>query len=183
MRIENIVGTGSLGVEIDVTALADDIPAPEVTYNPDNYHGLYLRLEKGGPLITLYRTGSYNITGADSLEELNEVKDGFLRLVAGVGIIERPTDDSFSVRNMVCTADLGFQVDLNQLAIGLGLEQVEYEPEQFPGLVYRPAESECVILVFGSGRAVITGARDEETAVSALDFTKSQIESVIGPSG
>ena len=182
MRIENIVGTGSLGVEIDVPALADDIPAPEVTYNPDNYHGLYLRLEKGGPLITLYRTGSYNITGADSLEELNEVRDGFLRLVAEVGILERPTDDSFSVRNMVCTADLGFQVDLNQLAIGLGLEQVEYEPEQFPGLVYRPDESECVILVFGSGRAVITGARDEETAVSALDFTKSQIESAIGPS-
>ena len=179
MKIQNIVGTGSLGVELNIPALAEDLPAPEVKYDPNNYHGLYLRLESGGPLITLYRTGSYNITGADSVVELDEVKEGFLHLVADIGVIDEPIDHAFSVRNMVCTGDLGFQVDLNQLAIGLGLEEVEYEPEQFPGLVYRPETSECVILVFGSGRVVITGARDEESAVSALGSTKKKIESVI----
>jgi len=61
VEIVNIVGSGALGVEVDIDALAGDIP--EAEYNPENYNGMYLRIEEHGPLITLYRSGKYIITG------------------------------------------------------------------------------------------------------------------------
>ena len=53
--------------------------------------------------------------------------------------------------------------------IWLGLEQTEYEPEQFPGVIYRPPDVPCVFLVFGSGRVVVTGAASAEIAFDAFD--------------
>nr|AWM95337.1 putative transcription factor [uncultured microorganism] len=55
-------------------------------------------------------------------------------------------------------------MNLNALAIGLGLEQVEYEPEQFPGLIYRPESAEGVVLLFSNGRVVITGCQSIDAA-------------------
>jgi transcription initiation factor TFIID TATA-box-binding protein len=55
-------------------------------------------------------------------------------------------------------------LNLNALAIGLGLESTEYEPEQFPGLIYRPPGADSVVLLFASGRVVITGSPDLDAA-------------------
>jgi len=74
-----------------------------------------------------------------------------------------------TVQNIVSSADLGESLNLNAIAIGLGLETIEYEPEQFPGLVYRLAEPDVVILLFGSGKLVITGAKIHEEAEAALE--------------
>ncbi len=120
VQIENIVGTGTLGIEVDVAVVSNDLEAYEVTYNPDNYHGLYVRLNESGPLITVYRTGKYIITGADSESELFDTKDQFLSLLNDKGILDRPEDDSFRVNNIVCTADLEYTIDLNRLSIALG---------------------------------------------------------------
>ena len=68
-------------------------------------------------------------------------------------------------------ADIGQQLNLSALAIGLGLEVTEYEPEQFPGLVYRPTDHDCVMLVFASGKVIITGTIDVESAEEVVaDF-------------
>lgn len=179
VQIQNIVGTGSLNVEIDVATLSEDIEAEEVTYNPDNYHGLYVRLVNGGPLITLYRTGKYIVTGADSEEELYNTKNGFLSLLAETGVISEAADDSFNVNNIVCTDDLGYSVDLTQVVVALGLERTEYEPEQFPGVVYRPDGHPCVILLFGSGKMVITGAPTLKDAEEAYTHAREQIDSLL----
>ena len=75
------------------------------------------------------------------------------------------------VQNIVATSDLGAQIDLNAVAISLGPGKVEYEPEQFPGLVYRIDEPKVVLLLFGSGKLVCTGARkphDVEEAVEKI---------------
>ena len=72
------------------------------------------------------------------------------------------------MQNIVASSDLGQEIDLNAIAITLGLDRVEYEPEQFPGLVYRIEEPKVVLLLFGSGKMVCTGAKkpqDVETAV------------------
>src|SRR5213592_267708 len=74
-------------------------------------------------------------------------------------------------QNIVATSDLGAPLDLNAVAITLGPGAVEYEPEQFPGLVYRINEPKVVLLMFGSGKVVCTGARkpaDVETAVEKI---------------
>ena len=69
-------------------------------------------------------------------------------------------------------------LDLSALAIGLGLEFTEYEPEQFPGLVYRPTNYDCVMLIFGSGKVIITGTTDVDLAEEAVTGLLEQIDTL-----
>ncbi|NYT01121.1 MAG: TATA-box-binding protein, partial [Methanocellales archaeon] len=73
-------------------------------------------------------------------------------------------------------ADLGSELNLNAIAIGLGLENIEYEPEQFPGLVYRIKEPKVVVLVFGSGKLVVTGGKTLKDCEKGVEMVRSQIE-------
>jgi transcription initiation factor TFIID TATA-box-binding protein len=164
LEVVNLVGSGSLDTEFDLERVAADIGSI-AEYDPDKYPGMYLRFEEDAPLITVYRTGKYIITGADSEEEAQAMRGRFLHLLADNGMIPTPEDEWFRIQNFVCTAELGESLNLNALAIGLGLENTEYEPEQFPGLIYRPSGADSVVLLFASGRVVITGSPD-------LDATK-----------
>jgi transcription initiation factor TFIID TATA-box-binding protein len=175
VEIVNAVGSGDLNVELDVEAVERDFPAPYTEYDPENYHGLYLRLVKDGPLITLYRSGKYIITGSSSFDELHNTNREFLRTLTELDIIDASLDTGFTVQNVVCTGDFQQSVNLNALAIGLGLEAVEYEPEQFPGLIYRPADFSAVLLVFANGKVVITGAADSDVAGEAFEHLQTQI--------
>lgn len=179
VEIANIVGSGDLNVELDLDALESDLAVPFLDYNPSNYHGLYVRLEEGGPLITVYRSGKYIISGCSSHPELQKANKGFLAELTELGIVKAEQSTGFTVQNVVCTANIGDDVDLNALSIELGLELTEYEPEQFPGLIYRPEEVEAVLLVFANGKVVITGAKDTEIAESAFSYLRSKIQELV----
>ncbi len=176
VEIANVVGSGDLHAELDLEPLEGDLSTPYLEYDPSNYHGLYVRLEEGGPLITVYRSGKYIISGCSSYEALNETNEGFLEKMTELGIVEQSQDTGFEVQNVVCTATLDKDANLNALSIGLGLESTEYEPEQFPGLIYRPSDIGAVLLVFANGKAVITGARSLNTAEKAFDHLRSQVQ-------
>jgi len=178
VEIANAVGSGDLGVELDVSEVAADLPVPHTEYDPDNYHGLYVRFVEEGPLITLYRSGKYIITGASSLEELDETNDAFLQAISELDGIDASLETGFTVQNVVCTSELQQSVNLNALAIGLGLEAVEYEPEQFPGLIYRPEAFSAILLVFANGKVVITGAADVETAEETFSHLQNKVEAL-----
>ncbi len=179
VTLANVVGTGDLGVEVDIELLADDVDLAVTRYDPDAHPGLYLRFTEEEPLITLYRTGKYNITGCASDELLYDVKDRFLSFVAELGIIQSSRGSDFEVKNYVFTADLGSRVDLSALALQLGMEHVEYEPEQFPAAVYRPENSEVTMLVFNSGRVVFAGAKSKESTEDAVKRLKNEIPSLL----
>jgi len=164
VEIVNVVASGALDVELDLERLTDDIGHPVARYDPDKYPGMYLRFEEDAPLITVYRTGKFIITGADSEEESYSLRKRFLNLFSDMNVIEDPEDEWFAVQNYVCTGELDQNLNLNALAIGLGLEKTEYEPEQFPGLIYRPEGAEGVVLLFATGKVVITGCRSVESA-------------------
>ncbi len=174
IEVVNVVGSGTLGVEIDLATLSTDIPAAE--FDPANYHGMYLRFAEDAPLVTLYRSGKYIITGADSADELFELRNQVLEQFVEIGIISDDIDDGFSIQNFVCQGDTGRTVNLSAAAIGFGLERTEYEPEQFPGLVYRPDEYDCVLLLFGSGKVVITGAPEVSIAQQAFTDLLKRLE-------
>lgn len=176
VEVVNVVGSGALGVEIDLDALSADIPTAE--YNPDNYHGMYICLAEDAPLVTVYRSGKYIITGANSTEELAKIRREALKQLAETGIISVDVDDGFSIQNFVCQGDTRRTVNLSAAAIGLGLERTEYEPEQFPGLVYRPTEYDCVLLLFGSGKVVITGAPDVGVAQQSFTALLKELEDI-----
>ena len=175
ISIANAVGSGDLGVELDVAEVESDLDLPYTEYDPSNYHGLYLRLVEDGPLITVYRSGKYIISGCSTFEQLYETNDGLLTTLSELEIVDAETETGFTVQNVVCTAQLDDPVDLNTLSIALGLESVEYEPEQFPGLIYRPADHSAVLLVFANGKIVITGASDVDTAEDSFEYLQEQV--------
>jgi len=173
VEVVNVVSSGSLNIELDLEAVAQELN-DFVDYDPEKYPRAYFRFEEGSPLITLYRTGKYIITGSSSENQAAEIRGRFLSILNEHGIIPAPGDDRFSIQNYVCVGDLDEPVNLSALAIGLGLKNTEYEPEQFPGLVYRPPDHDSVLLVFGSGKTMITGAKSIEQAESAFNEFNSK---------
>jgi transcription initiation factor TFIID TATA-box-binding protein len=178
VQVVNVVASGALDVELDLESVArelDDV----VDYDPEKYPGAYFRFGDDAPLITLYRTGKYIITGSSSEAEAGRLRDEFLSVLHRHGIVSATDDAWFTVQNYVCMADMEQPLNLSALAIGLGLEVTEYEPEQFPGLVYRPPDYTCVLLIFASGKVVITGAADVETAEEAFDHLQTKVEGIL----
>jgi transcription initiation factor TFIID TATA-box-binding protein len=136
---------------------------------------MYLRFGEDDPLITVYRTGKYIVTSADSEGEAYTIRERFLDLFAENGMIPAPEDEWFRIQNLVCTAELGESLNLNALAIGFGLESTEYEPEQFPGLIYRPSGADSVVLLFASGRVIIAGSPDFDEAEQTFSKLRDEV--------
>ncbi|MDF9748305.1 TATA-box-binding protein [Natrinema salsiterrestre] len=177
-EVVNVVAAGSLGRQLDISAVGDDIDAAEVNYNTDGYQTptVYLREQEGGPLVTVYESGSYHISGATSITEVEGVYEWLVEALNRLGI--EGIDPEFEVKNVVLVGDLNLKLDLTRLALELGLEQTEYEPEQFSGLVYRPTELPSVFLLFASGRVVVPGSPDEKTAFRAFDNLQEKLSEV-----
>ena len=176
--VVNAVGSGSLDAEFDLERVASDIGSI-AEYDPDKYPGIYLRFEEDAPLITVYRTGKYIVTGADSEKQAHGIRERFLNLLAENGMISGPEDEWFRIQNLVCTAELDESLNLNALAIGLGLENTEYEPEQFPGLIYRPPGADSVVLLFASGRVVITGSPNLDAAEQTFAALRDEVTELV----
>lgn len=177
--IVNMVGSGDLSREIRLEKLAEDLELPEVRYDPELYPGLYLKFEEDGPLVVVFRTGKYIISGVDTVTRLEQTHRRLLNLFVDLDLAEEPSDTSFGIRNIVCTGELGREVELSALAVALGLENVEYEPEQFPGLIYRSNDYSGVCLLFTSGKVVVTGVSNEAAAEQAFQNLKSRIDELI----
>lgn len=172
ISIVSIVATGTINTEIDLEALSNDIEAYSSEYNPDQSPGLYVKFNEGSPTITIYRTGSFNIRGGSSYEEIDENRMLLKQRLADLGI-DTIIEDT-EVTNIVFSGDLKTKFYLNKLAIKLGLESVEYEPEQFPGLVYRVNSG--VLLIFSSGKLILTGFTDIDEAQKAYDELIAEID-------
>jgi transcription initiation factor TFIID TATA-box-binding protein len=171
IRIENVVASTSLGVELDLQSIALTLPGAE--YEPAQFPGLIYRLMEPKTAILLFHSGKVVCTGGKSWRQVDDSVRTVAELVrkAGQKALRNP---KIEVQNIVATSDLGSEINLNTIAISLGLDHVEYEPEQFPGLVCRLDDPRVVVLLFGSGKMVCTGARrpaDLERAVQSI--TKS----------
>jgi transcription initiation factor TFIID TATA-box-binding protein len=173
VKIVNVVGSGDLGVELDLEELANDVEFAD--FDPDGQQQLFLKFGEGTPLIIVYRTGKFIIRGGGSHERLFQAHGNLLDLLAEMDIISSGEQTTFDVKNVVCVGNLERTVDLNKLVLVLGMESTEYEPEQFPGLVYRPDNSDVTLLVFGSGKVVLTGSSEVENAEAALESLKSEL--------
>jgi transcription initiation factor TFIID TATA-box-binding protein len=176
-----------LGTELDLTRLAISMSGAE--YEPESFPGLIFRLKNPKSATLLFRSGKLVCTGSKTLQQVNQSIEAVIMNVknAGIPITGHP---EVVVQNIVASADLGQAINLNAIAVSLGLERVEYEQEQFPGLVYRLSEPKVCILLFGSGRLVCTGARtpqDVEDAVKkitkelcSVDMLKASTKSIEG---
>jgi len=166
IEIENVVASTGIGQELDLASVAMDLAGAE--YDPEQFPGLVYRTHEPKAAALIFRSGKIVCTGAKSIADVHES----LRLVFDeLRALDIPVEENpeIVVQNIVSSADLGRTLNLNAIAIGLGLEHVEYEPEQFPGLVYRLDDPDVVALLFGSGKLVVTGGKQPDDASAAVD--------------
>ncbi|MFZ1023572.1 MAG: TATA-box-binding protein [Thermoplasmata archaeon] len=173
IEIQNVVASTALSTSLDLRVIADQLDGAE--YAPDEFPGLIYRLKKPKTAILLFHSGKVVCTGGKSQKDVEESIRTISRMVRKTGqkVTSRPV---IEIQNIVSTADLESDLDLNAIAVTLGLDRVEYEPEQFPGLVYRLEKPRVVILLFGSGKLVLTGARKPSDAQEAAELVKSDLE-------
>ncbi len=172
-RIENVVASTSLGEELDLERIALALGGSE--YEPEQFPGLIYRLKEPKTAILLFRSGKAVCTGGKSLENVRTAVALVSERIAAAGIAVKK-DLQIYVQNIVATADLGFPINLNTVAVSLGLTRVDYEPEQFPGLVYRLKEPKVVLLLFATGKVVCTGARSAADVEKALERIEAEFK-------
>ena len=172
IQIENVVASSDIGQELALETLADDLMASD--YDPDNFPGLVYRLQEPKAAALIFRSGKIVCTGANSVENVQTALQQVFDELRELGI-QVADDPEIVVQNIVSSADLGRTLNLNAIAIGLGLENIECEPEQFPGLIYRLDEPSVVALLFGSGKLVITGGKQLEDAERALSVIEDRL--------
>lgn len=174
--IQNVVASTSIANELDLNALAAAIPDAE--YEPSRFPGLVLRMEKPKTAALLFRSGKVVCTGAKSVSDVGVAINLVCDKVEATGFNGVQRNPKIDVQNIVATSSLEAELNLNAVAVGLGLERVEYEPEQFPGLVFRMQDPKVVLLLFGSGKLVCTGARKAEDAYKAVEKIGAELRSL-----
>jgi transcription initiation factor TFIID TATA-box-binding protein len=165
LQVENVVASSDIGQELDLETLSEDIGGTD--YNPDNFPGLVYRMHDPEAAALIFRSGKVVCTGANSVDDVTTALEHVFDELRALGV-DVAASPAIEIQNIVSSGDLDNTLNLNAIAIGLGLEHVEYEPEQFPGLVYRLDDPDVVVLLFGSGKLVITGGKELDDAENAL---------------
>lgn len=156
LRVQNIVATTSLDKEVSLTKLARTQPNTE--YNPDTFPGLVLRVKKPKSAVLVFSSGNLVCTGTKSVAQVREVVQQVIKQLKKIGV-NVTTKPKITVQNIVASGAISLDLNLNTLA--LELENTEYEPEQFPGLVYKLEEPTATFLLFSNGKLVCTGTRNK----------------------
>lgn len=177
--VVNVVGTVTYRQEIALDALADTFSRrdeiTDVTYEPAENHWLQTRFAPDDTYVAFYRSGRCSIAGSNSVEHFHEVADRVNTLMRD--ILQFKYEPTVEISNIVATADIGSPISLEALTLELGMEQTEYEPEQFPALMYR--EEDYVVLVFASGKLLCTGLTDVEDVTDAIEQMESRLRAVV----
>lgn len=169
IEVVNIVGSGDLGVELDLTTLVEDLTAVFLSYTPEQFPGIQIEFEEGLPTCNVFSSGKYTIVGAKSQNKLYAAQGRLIEELSELGILDTDFfDEDFDIRNIVCTYDIEKELELSTVSIKLGLENVEYEPEQSPFIVYKPEGEGVTITIPANGRIMITGIIHKDTAVTAV---------------
>jgi len=163
ITIQNVVASAALNQKVDLNAVVKGYP--DVEYRPDLFPGLVFRLKRPKTATLIFSTGKMICTGAKSGKESRRAIMKVVKELKkdGIIIISKP---DLKVVNLVASASLGGKVDLEKAVTTLG--KAMYEPEQFPGLIYRMDEPKVVILIFASGSLVVTGATKEQDVHDAV---------------
>ena len=162
--IQNVVASASLDQKIDLLTIVKVFRYVE--YRPKQFPGLVFRLKRPKTATLIFGSGKMVCTGAKSEKMARSAVNKVVQELKNNGIIilSKP---KIVIQNIVATANLHGKIDLETAADIM--ENVMYEPEQFPGLVYRMGEPKVVMLLFTSGKLVCTGAKHEGMVREAVE--------------
>ncbi|MCD5426116.1 MAG: TATA-box-binding protein [Methanosarcinaceae archaeon] len=175
LKIENVVASTKLADELDLIKMESEFEGAE--YNKKKFPGLVYRVKDPKAAFLIFTSGKIVCTGAKTVDNVYKVIDDLSKKMRGYEITTYDTPD-IVIQNIVASADLKAVLNLNAIAVGLGLENVEYEPEQFPGLVYRTNIPKVVVLIFSSGKLVVTGGKSPEDCLNGVEVVKQQLDNM-----
>jgi transcription initiation factor TFIID TATA-box-binding protein len=175
LKIENIVASGSIADTIDLDVISTTVENCDL--NVKRFPGAVYRIKDPKMAFLIFASGKVVITGVKNDDDLVKGLDILIQKMkeAGVVCLSTPT---VAVTNMVCSYDMGMKINLNKIVMALTFESIEYEPEQFPGLVYRISDPKIVALLFSSGKIILTGGRTIEDAERGVTFLEQKLGSI-----
>ena len=169
INIENVVATAALHQNVDLESIARSFPTSK--YDPNTFPGLIYHTRKPDVAILIFSSGKMVVAGAKSERMAKRAVSRVVDELKMAGLVILGEPDTV-IRNVVASADLSRRIDLEDMATKL--EITIYDPEQFPGLIYRQKDTKGVLLIFANGRLVCSGARslvDVEKAINQLSKT------------
>jgi len=174
LKVQNIVATASLGKEVSLTKLAKTNPNTE--YNPDTFPGLVLRIKKPKSAVLVFSSGNLVCTGTKSIAQVKEVIQQVIKQLRKINVVvtDKP---KITVQNIVASGSINLNLNLNLLS--LELENTEYEPEQFPGLVYKLEDPTATFLLFSNGKLVCTGTKNKQQLDESIKQLNKNVRAAI----
>jgi transcription initiation factor TFIID TATA-box-binding protein len=163
--LQNIVSTVNLGCKLDLKKICSQ--ARNAEYNPRKFAAVIMRIKNPKTTALMFSSGKMVCTGAKSEKDSRLATRKYARIVQKLGFTAKILN--FKIQNMVGSCNVKFTVRLEALVLALGRVS-RYEPELFPGLIYRMVKPRVVLLIFASGKIVITGARTKQEIYDAFEI-------------
>lgn len=164
LRVHNVVATVTLRCPLNLKKIAMQVRNAE--YNPKRFSAVVMRIRVPKVTALMFASGKMVVTGARSLQDASQASKMFTRILQK---LQFPVKYSkFTVQNVLASCDCKFPIRLE----GLSFHHIDfctYEPELFPGLIYRMVEPKIVLLIFVSGKVVLTGGKNKEQLLDAFD--------------
>ena len=173
MEIVNIVVSTSLEHDIPLEKMAATLSNTE--YNPEQFPGLVIRIKEPKTSALIFSSGKVVCTGARSMEKVHESIKKIIKSLKKINV-DIKIEPEVKIQNMVASGSVGMDLNLNTLA--MKLPNTEYEPEQFPGLVYKLNEAKATFLLFSNGKVVCTGTKSVDAVHKALDMLVANLKKV-----
>jgi transcription initiation factor TFIID TATA-box-binding protein len=173
VKIENIVASTTFDIEIPLEKIVNKYK--EMEYEPEQFPGVIYRLKKPRAAALIFSSGKIVCTGDRNLKDVKYVLDKIVRMLLDIKV-KVQKDYEIIVENIVASAKFDAEVNLDKIAYEL--ETAEYEPEQFPGLVYRMKTPKVAFLIFGSGKVICTGARSVKDAKETINELCNKLEEI-----
>ena len=164
VKVVNIVVSTSLEHDIPLEKMAATLSNTE--YNPEQFPGLVIRIREPKTSALVFSSGKVVCTGARSIDKVEESITQIIKSLEKIGI-KIKIKPKINIQNMVASGAIGMPLNLNVLA--MKLDNTEYEPEQFPGLVYKLPQAKATFLLFSNGKIVCTGTKSEDEVHKAVE--------------
>ncbi|PIA55327.1 hypothetical protein AQUCO_00800219v1 [Aquilegia coerulea] len=164
VAIVNIVSTVNLACKLDLNAIAQK--ACNAEYNPKRFDAVIMRIREPKTTALIFATGKMVCTGAKTEQDSKLAARKYARIIQKLGFPAKFKD--FKIQNIVGSCDMKFPIRLESLATFHGAFTT-YEPQLFPGLIYRMKNPNIVLLIFVSGKIVLTGAKAREETYTAFE--------------
>jgi transcription initiation factor TFIID TATA-box-binding protein len=167
--IQNLVASSNLNATLDLYNLAAAIP--DVEYEPEQFPGAIFKLKEPKVTLLLFKNGKLIISGASKEEDIVAGIKKARKLINEIQKdVKVKTKIDYTIVNLVATSNLNKPVDLFEAAVSL--DDIEYEPEQFPGAIIRIYNPKVTILLFKNGKMICAGAKSEADIKKSIAAVK-----------